>query len=316
MDDAWVWQRLEVGSGDAAGRLDVWLASALGVSRGRVVRLLEQGRVLRDGRACVGGMKGRAVETGEVFEVAMIGGDAEEDRPGAIDGGEAVLAEGAGWVVLDKRVGTPVHPLRGGETGTLVNTLVTRWPEVMEACGGRGVGEGGLRSGVVHRLDVPTSGCVVMATEQGAWERLRGAFAEHRVEKRYRAVVRGRLVASGEGFEPVDLSLAVTQHRPARVGVVSADDPRGRRCRLGYRVIEPLGDATVIEVDLQTGFLHQVRATFAHLGHPVLGDADYGGKDPRVGRLMLHAARLVIDGVEAVSPLPSAFSEGLAALAS
>ncbi|MEM6392282.1 MAG: RluA family pseudouridine synthase [Planctomycetota bacterium] len=304
------WRRLEVGAEQGSCRLDAWLAEALGVSRGRVVRLLGEGRVRVHGRVVTERWKGRMVEGGWELEVGLSGDQAEVDRPIAEAGGEAVLAEGDGWVVLDKPAGTPVHPLWADERGTLVNTLAAKWPGVI------GVGEGGLRSGVAHRLDVPTSGCVVLATEQGAWERLRAAFSEHRVLKRYRAVVRGRLEGPRDEWERVALRLAVTRHRPARVGVVSADDPAGRRCRLGYRVVELLADATVVEVDLETGFLHQVRAMFAHLRHPVLGDVDYGGEEPRVGRLMLHAERLVIDEREVVSPLPEDFTAGFQALLS
>lgn len=298
---------MEVRAEEGGRRLDAWLAGALGVSRGRAVRLLGEGRVKVLGRVVGDGWKGRSVEAGWAVEVGLTEDHAGLDRPIAADGGEAVLAEGNGWVVLDKPAGMPVHPLRADETGTLVNTLAARWP------GAVGVGEGGLRSGVVHRLDVPTSGCVVLATEQGAWERLRAAFSEHRVAKRYRAVVRGRMDGPVGEWERVALSLAVTRHRPARVGVVAAVDAAGRRCRLAYRVVEVMADATVVEVDLETGFLHQVRATFAHLGHPVWGDADYGGADGRVGRLMLHAERLVLDETEVVSPLPADFTAGLRA---
>ena len=98
----------------------------------------------------------------------------------------------------------PVHPYRADEAGTLLGALVARRPQVV------GVGEGGLRSGVVHRLDVDTSGVVLLATEQRSWQRLRAAFRSGAVEKRYRALVLGRLAGAGE----LALDLVVARHRP------------------------------------------------------------------------------------------------------
>jgi 23S rRNA pseudouridine1911/1915/1917 synthase len=208
-----------------------------------------------------------------------------------------VLASGAGWVALDKPAGMPVHPLRSEETGTLLNALVARHPEV------QGVGEGGLRSGVAHRLDVDTSGVVLFGTEQAMWQRLRDAFRAHRVEKVYRALVRGRL--EGEGEQRV--SLAVARHKPAFVRVVPASHPGSRRVSQQWRALAHGDGVTLVEVRPSTGFLHQIRATLAGLGHPLCGDTAYGalleGPDPSgAHRHLLHAARVAVDEVEAESP--------------
>jgi 23S rRNA pseudouridine1911/1915/1917 synthase len=208
----------------------------------------------------------------------------------------ALLAQGPGWLALDKRPGTPVHPLREEELGTVLNSVVARHPEL------QGVGEAGLRSGVVHRLDVDTTGVLLVATTQPTWARLRAAFSSHRVEKTYRAIVAGRL----EEELDLELPLAVTRHRPARVRVVS-DRADGWIASQSVRPLCALRAATLVEVRPRTGFLHQIRATLAHLGHPVAGDAAYGGDGIEAPRQMLHAARLRFEEIDAESPDPDDF---------
>jgi 23S rRNA pseudouridine1911/1915/1917 synthase len=294
-----------VGEQDAGRRLDAFLSEKLGLSRAGARRLLARGAVRIGGR--VAARKGGAVARGARIEVAAfapdagLGPEAEPELP------LHVLAQGPGWLVVDKPAGVPVHALEPGEKGSLLSAVAARHPEIA------GVGEGGLRSGVVHRLDVDTSGAVLFATEQATFERLRAAFTAHRVEKRYRVIVQGRLEAAGS-FE---CGLVVARHRPARVRVVEAErtrlEPGVRRARLAWRVLEPLGRATLLEVLLETGFLHQIRAVFAHAGHPVLGDVVYGlqGDGVAAPRQMLHASFLRVDEVAARSPDPADFAAQL-----
>lgn len=283
---------------DAAGRrLDVWLAEQLGIGRAGVRRLLESGAVRVEGRSLERRDKSAPLEAGRHIAIADFA--APTDRRAIPDAAQplAVLASGAGWIALDKPAGMPVHPLRNDETGTLLNALVARHSEV------HGVGEGGLRSGVAHRLDVDTSGVVLFGTEEATWQRLRDAFRAHRVEKVYRALVRGRL--EGEGEQRV--SLAVARHKPAFVRVVPSGQPGSRRTSLAWRALEHGAFATLVEVRPRTGFLHQIRATLASMGHPLCGDANYGalleGDDPSgAHRHLLHAARVAVDEVAAESP--------------
>jgi 23S rRNA pseudouridine1911/1915/1917 synthase len=287
---------------EAGARLDALLAARLGIPRARARRLVAQGAVSVDGRLAGAGAKGSPIPAGATVEVSAAARAGEERALPEPDASFEVLAEGPGWIALDKPAGTPVHPLAPREGGTLLNALAARRPEV------HGVGESGLRSGVVHRLDVQTSGVVLFATSQASWERLREAFSAHRPEKLYRALVLGRL----EGEGRVELGLVVSRHRPARVRVVDPrHDARGRGARLGrlrWRALESFDVATLIEVTLETGHLHQIRASFAHLGHPVAGDRVYGpaeAEDPTAApRQMLHAARLHLDEIAAESPDP------------
>jgi 23S rRNA pseudouridine1911/1915/1917 synthase len=296
--------------GDSGQRLDVFLAARLDLSRAQVRRLLARGAVRIGSRTLSEGAKGERVSRGTTVEVARFA-RAEDQRalaePGAV---LSVLAEGAGWIAIDKPAGTPVHPLDPGETGTVLNALVARHPEM------QGVGEGGLRSGVVHRLDVDTSGAMLFATREEAWRTLRTAFREHRVTKIYRAVVVGRL----EGDGAIEVGLVTARHRPAKVRVVAdAELSRSRGVRMAslrWRCLERFEGATLVEVRPRTGHLHQIRVTFAHLGFPVAGDSKYGTTGDATGapRQILHAARVACGEAEASSPDPAdfrAFCEGL-----
>lgn len=290
-----------VNEAEAGARLDVFLARVLGATRGQVRRLLAAGGV-RVGAGATGlSAKGRLLEPGErvaVEEPALAAAAVPEPEPGAP---LVVLAEGEGWLAVDKPAGVAVHPLAPGERGTLLNALVARHPEVT------GIGEGGLRSGVVHRLDVDTSGVLLFATDELRWLDLREAFRRHRVAKTYRALVHGRLAGEGE----LVLHLSVLRHRPARVGVVEPGAGKSRRTELRWRTLEEFRDTTLVEVSPRTGFLHQIRASLAHLGHPLLGDAAYGAPEGFAARHLLHAARVAVDDVAAESPDAADFAEAL-----
>ena len=222
--------------------------------------------------------------------------------------------ETQGWVIVSKPAGTAVHPLEPEENDTVLNALIARFPQIHT------VGESGLRSGVVHRLDIDTSGTLLFAAHENTWQRMRQAFAEHRTTKLYRAIVLGQL--AGQGQERMLLHIA--QHKPALVRVVDpalpeSDRPAGTRlCDLQWRAIETFDDATLIEVNLGTGFLHQIRAMFANLGHPVAGDRHYQPDATRdttgAARPMLHASFLQVEEASATCPEPADFEEVLARL--
>lgn len=322
-------RRISLGEDNGGARLDRFLAQQLEASRADVRRLLASGAVSLDGRACTYRDKGLLLPgSGEVVVRGFR--RREEQRAADADAGPTgtlrTLAEGPGWIAVDKPAGWPVHPLEEGETGTCLNALAAAHPEV------HGVGEeGGLRSGIVHRLDIDTSGVLLFALTGSQWRRLREAFSEHRVRKTYRAIVVGDArhvahalfcAAPGEvGFgswgAQLSFDLAVARHKPAFVRVLDGSwttQKRGHRVSQCARVIEDLGEYSLVEVRIITGFLHQIRVTLGHLGFPVVGDALYGDARALVadaGRQMLHAASLGFEEISASSPDPPDFQATL-----
>jgi 23S rRNA pseudouridine1911/1915/1917 synthase len=296
-----------LGAADRGVRLDLFLAAELGLSRGQVRRLLESGAVRLDGRPMRLGDKGLLLPGAGEIEVASWRPPGEQaiPLPAAGAAGPVRLAEGPGWLALDKPAGMPVHPLREDERDTVLGHVAAGRPEV------QGVGEGGLRSGVVHRLDVDTSGVLLVATDEAAWRRLRDAFQRHAVEKIYRAIVSGCFDPPG-GELRVRLPLVVARHRPSVVRVARDDEVargRSREVRQTVRPIEQLAGATLVEVRPVTGFLHQIRASLAHLGHPLLGDRRYADDAiaAEAPRHMLHAAGVRFEEIEARAPVPDDF---------
>ncbi len=275
---------LEVGPDQVGLRLDAVVARALGLSRGWVRKLLAAGRVQLGGRPAAKGAILRAGDTIVVLPFAR-----PEAGPLPNPGLEIrILREHAGLVAVDKPAGLPVHPLAPGETGSVANALVALRPELA------GVGEGGLRSGVVHRLDPGTSGVLVFALRDDAWRAARAAFAEKRVAKRYLARVHGAL----EGEREVELLL---ENRGDHARVVASG---GRLAVSHVRALETSADTSLVEVIMRTGVRHQIRATLATLGHPIVGDRVYGST-AALDRHLLHAASLAWDDFAAESEPPA-----------
>jgi len=273
-----------VADSDVGARLDHVVARVLGVSRGFARKLLADERVLLGGRPAA---KGTALRAGERIEVLDFARPEDPPEPSP-SLPLAVVAQSAGLVAIDKPAGQATHPLEHAERDTALQALLARFPEVA------GVGEGGLRSGVVHRLDPGTSGVLVFALEETAWQRARAAFREKRVRKRYVARVHGEFAGERE----VELAL---ESRGARVRVVSRG---GRLARSRIRALSTGPASSTVEIEMRTGVRHQIRATLAHLGFPIVGDVLYGS--PRaLARHLLHAESLAWEDFSARAPLPA-----------
>ena len=176
-------QELEVHESEAGTRLDVFLAARLALPRRYVWRLLRRERVQLGGHPARKGVILRSRQRVIVlpFRHPDLGPLASPQLE------IPILAAAGGLVAVDKPAGLPTHPLDFEETRTVLNGLIARYPQII------GVGEAGLRSGLLHRLDNDTSGVLLFATQQEAWQRVHQEFEQRKVEKHYLARVHGRL---------------------------------------------------------------------------------------------------------------------------
>jgi 23S rRNA pseudouridine1911/1915/1917 synthase len=273
---------ISVTEAEAGSRLDLFLVEKLSLSRGYVRRLLQRGNVRIGDEPAV---KGTLLRSGDVVRVPQFRHPSEGPIGAPLD--LVILQEKAGLVAVDKPPGVATHPLDFDETGTILNAIVARHPEIV------GVGEGGLQSGVVHRLDIGTSGVLVFATLPDAWARARKAFEERRVTKRYVARVHGAFREERE----IVLRLA---HRGDHMRVVERG---GREAFTALRPLRTDGTTSLVEARPATGLMHQIRVTLAELGHPIVGDRIYGS-ERSLDRHLLHATDIDIEGFTAHSNLP------------
>lgn len=269
---------------DAAGlRIDQWLATkfAPDLSRSRIQNLIRDGQVRIDG--AVISEPRRKLKDGEHISIIMP--DLEPAPPQPENIPLAILYEDDDLIVINKPAGLVVHPGAGNPTGTLVNALISHCGSALSAIGGM------ERSGIVHRLDKDTSGVIVVAKTDQAHLGLSESFADHGrsgdLERAYDALVWGAPVRmSGT----VDAPLGRAADRTRRA-VISPDRADARHAVTHFSVHERFGPtahagtgkaagseamASLLECQLETGRTHQIRVHLAHIGHPVIGDRDYG----------------------------------------
>jgi 23S rRNA pseudouridine1911/1915/1917 synthase len=286
-------------------RLDRLLVESIDdLSRRRVQELFAAGLVRVDGRRARKGdvIRGERTITVEIPHAApaAILPEPEPEVP--------VLYQDESSIVLDKPSGRPAHALRSGDRGTVANFIAARFPECIAA------GQTPLEAGLVHRLDTATSGALLAARSRPAWLELRRQFHERRVGKLYAAVVHGSVREAGE------IRRAIEPHPRNRrkVRVVAAGE-RSTRARAAVTRYTPRGggrDFTLLDVEISTGVMHQIRAHLAALGHPVVGDRLYGS-ERSLERHLLHARRIAFDDpasggrIVVDSPLPSDFTAAL-----
>jgi 23S rRNA pseudouridine1911/1915/1917 synthase len=297
---------------DAGARLDMFLARQLPqFSRSQIQRLIREGAVRVEGAQPKPSL---VVWDGLTADVSVAPPAPLELQPEALP--LSILHDDRSIVVIDKPAGMVVHPGAGHRTGTVVHAL-------LHHVGGlSGIG-GRERPGIVHRLDRGTSGVMVIAKTDAAHRALAQQFHDRKIDKEYVALVWGKVAAG------TTMDLPVGRH-PRQRQKMSTRAPKGRSALTRVIDAEAVAGLTLVRVAIATGRTHQIRVHLAEAGHPVAGDALYGGVRRRlpprlasIGRLdrpFLHAARLRFAHPDTShpmtfdSPLPRDLAEVLAAL--
>ena len=325
---------------DAAPRLDKALAAAVpeaaALSRSRLMKMIDEGDVLRDGVAVTNPKT--KVKPGEAYTLILAPAVDVATLPEDIP--LNVIWEDGDLIVIDKPAGMVVHPAPGTPSGTLVNALLHHCGDTLSGIGGE------RRPGIVHRIDKDTTGLLVVAKSDRAHHGLAAQFEAHTVNRHYMAVVNGVPSAydprlrglKGISFEAggiLKIATHLERHKTdrQRQAVVWHS---GRHAVTRARVVEDFkGGAALVECWLETGRTHQIRVHMAYAGHGLIGDQTYGGKKkvspklfgPEVAELgnsfprqALHAASLGFEHpvtgemLEFTSPLPEDLQGLLGAL--
>jgi 23S rRNA pseudouridine1911/1915/1917 synthase len=275
---------------DAGKRLDVLIAACLSdLSRSFLAHLITAGRIRVQGKRMKPGYR---VKSGDRVEGMIPPPEPLTFRPEPIP--IEILFEDEHMVVINKQPGQVVHPAPGHTSGTLVNALLYHCPTL----GGIG---GKIRPGIVHRLDKDTSGVLVVAKNDRAHQHLSAQFKTRNIKKEYLALVHG-VVADDIGR----VSLPIGRH-PVDRKKMSTVSCKLRTAETYWQVKARYEGASLLTVDLKTGRTHQIRVHLSAIGHPIVGDPVYGGRNARkrllenrhlapfiksIHRQMLHARRL------------------------
>lgn len=293
MDDEW--EEFVVPEELDGYRLDRILADLIpGVGRKLAARLCDDRHVLSRGFPA---KKSTVLDSGALIQVRISAwGEAKPAPDIPLD----IRLEREDLVVAYKPPGLSTSAVVGREARTLAGALLARYPEM------RDVGYGRREPGVLHRLDHFTSGLVVAARTQPAFERLRASLASGNWTKKYLALVAPGIVL-GEGV--IEAALVPDPRNRKRVVVVPSPVGEGRQSPTGYRRVKTAASCDLVEISVHKAYRHQIRAHFSSIGAPLLGDELYGGPPTRISpRHALHASYIAwaeeSDSLEVEAPLP------------
>ena len=258
-------------------RFDVAVAKMLGVSRTRAAEIVETGQARVLGRTMT---KASTLLEGDVVDIDLV---EEKDEPEPVADDMPIVYEDDDVVVVDKPVGVAAHASVGWTGPTVRGSLLQRGV-TLSSYGAPG------RQGIVSRLDVGTSGLMLVCRSDLAYTEMRRQFAAHEVVKTYHALVQGNL---REDKATIEAPIGRAKVSDFRFTIT----PAGKPAVTHWDVIRRYGEATLVSVNLETGRTHQIRVHFSSIGHPLVGDPMYGGNPVLAGRLgltrqWLHAMRL------------------------
>ena len=276
-------RNLSIPEGLNQERVDAALSRLLGLSRNVIVGLIEAGEISKDGKA-VG--KSDRVITGDQLEVILPAAKGEAKLVATPIDGLKVVYDDEFLIVVDKPVGIAAHPSPGWQGATVVGAIFAAGYQLATS----GAAE---RQGVVHRLDVGTSGLMVVAKNEIAYSSLKDQFRNRTVSKVYHALVQGHMDPT---VGTIDAPIDRHPREDYRFAVVA----NGKPSITHYKTLEVFPAVTLLEIELETGRTHQIRVHFSALHHPLVGDLTYGS-DPAlamklsISRPWLHAKQLAFD---------------------
>ena len=245
---------------EGGARIDVWLSNKLEESRAFVQKIIDSSGVTVNGNTVKANYKMKVrdeikVEIPDTQNLSLVAENIFIE----------VLYEDQDLIVINKPKGMVVHPAAGNYSGTLVNALLAHCGDTLSDINGV------ARPGIVHRIDKDTSGVLVVAKSNAAHEGLSNQFKEHSIKRVYMAVVDGVI---NETFGKIDAPIGRHQVDRRKMAV---NLKNGRNAATHFEVLKRLESHTYISVTLETGRTHQIRVHMAYIGHPVTGDAVYGG---------------------------------------
>ena len=274
-------QHIEFTVKTAGERLDKLIVAHVGdrLTRSQIQTLIREGHVRVNGEIIKPGIKLKGGERIIVTVPPAPPDKTVEPEPIPL----VVLYEDADIAVIDKPAGMVVHPGAGNETGTLVNAILARYPEIAE------MDYAPKRRGIVHRLDKETSGLILVARRAPALQRLMRQFSARTVEKVYLALTEK---TPKTNLGRIDAPIARDPNQRKRMKVTRD----GRPAISEFQVVERFKDGkTLVSVKLLTGRTHQIRVHLAFIDCPLVGDKVYGFRKTRYHRQFLHAAKLCFD---------------------
>ena len=297
----------EVEDKDEGTRIDRYLAGLMkDCSRSFVQKLLKDEKVSLTGKTVKASYK---VQKGDQIEVLVPEPEELEILPEDIP--LDILYEDDDILIVNKPKGMVVHPAAGHYSHTLVNAVLFHCKDQLSGINGV------LRPGIVHRIDMDTTGALVICKNDISHQKLAEQLAVHSITRRYRALVHGNL-REDKGT----VTGAIGRH-PTDRKKMAVNEKNGKPAVTHYRVLERFGSFTYIECELETGRTHQIRVHMASIGHPLVGDAVYGPKKCPFRNLQGQTLHAMVLGfihpttgkyLEVTAPLPEYFENLLSEL--
>lgn len=242
---------------DSKKRIDAFVAENIEFSRVAVQRLIEEQKILVNGKPTKSSYK---VQSGDEIQIEKV--EAKEISLEAQDIPLDVLYEDNDIIVINKPKGMVVHPANGNPDGTLVNAVMAICKDSLSGIGGE------IRPGIVHRLDKDTSGVIIVAKNDMAHINLSEQIKNHEVEKTYIALVRGNIP---ENEATINMPIGRSTKDRKKMAVTKS----GKNAVTHFRVLKRHNNYTLLEVKIETGRTHQIRVHLAEIGFPIIGDSVY-----------------------------------------